>query len=750
MKRIILCLLLLTPARIAAQIGQHIEVDTARVSAAAYAERSEGTRASGRFGIDLVRTLPNLGILSTSLSLVNDRANFHPGTGFIRWENLPSQETTSIVTAGAFMYQPQIFENRAGNVYVPSALMRGVESRWGAGRLAVNAFAGTYLVEQGSRLLYMKATSDRITGATATLAVSRALKFGFQAARTSSDLSDGNVIRSSYVPAASVQLRQAMEWKPSKWLTFNGEYGVAKAQGKTAPSYHVALEHESSRLSVRTAYVRRSPKYLPFGLLSFSSDRQGPYAEARYRFTNWLDVSASATELRTNLEKRSDLPTAISRQYNGNMSIRLPGNLQLSMGRSVSRLKLSGNSVYSGHTMILDSVTLTNAIGRWITRARLDEITMNSTAKTRTRGLEIEETRIFQHGLSLSGQVRLQQSNETDKRALRVSTAIRGGYSFGNRFSVNLQTDLGRDIRNETLFATTNLRTSTASLNVRLSASSDLRFEYYGTRMNYELNPESILASTLLGNSVSPVLGHSDRNVFFVQFQKTIRWGQAAANEFGSSSTGISIARPRGWVTGRVFVDENEDGIWNEGEPGASKVTVVLNDLRQTVTDENGHYEFAEAPVGPGEVALKADTLSAVFTPVTLQHPIDVPYKARTEANFVVTASSSIAGRIVEKKGDSLTPVADAAIRLEPSGLYAYTDAAGRFSISNVPRGQYELSVVPETVEESFQVLSGPVEPLMIAQAGQQLKGIDFVLEPVMKPAPVIERLPTSRVVVGK
>src|SRR3989442_7893424 len=92
-------------------------------------------------------------------------------------------------------------------------------------------------------------------------------------------------------------------------------------------------------------------------------------------------------------------------------------------------------------------------------------------------------------------------------------------------WTLNVQTDLGRDIRNETLFALSNLRTSSASLTVKLSRSANLRFEYYGTRLNYELNRDSILASALLGNSVEPVLGGANRNVFFVQYQKTLRWG---------------------------------------------------------------------------------------------------------------------------------------------------------------------------------------------------------------------------------
>ena len=92
--------------------------------------------------------------------------------------------------------------------------------------------------------------------------------------------------------------------------------------------------------------------------------------------------------------------------------------------------------------------------------------------------------------------------------------------------------------------------------------------------------------------------------------------------------------------------------------------------------------------------------------------------------------------------------MADAAIRLEPSGLYGYSDSSGEFSISNVPRGTYKLTVVPETVDHQFRVVSGPGAAVDVAQAGQQLKEVEFLLERV-EVAPVIERLPASRIKVG-
>ena len=116
-----------------------------------------------------------------------------------------------------------------------------------------------------------------------------------------------------------------------------------------------------------------------------------------------------------------------------------------------------------------------------------------------------------------------------------------------------------------------------------------------------------------------------------------------------------------------------------EGEPGAANAIVSLNQLRKTTTDESGRFEFTGVAVGPNEIALESDTLSAIFTPTVLRQPVAVAFKARVQTDFPLRAGSSISGRVTEKKGDEIIPVADAAIRLEPSGLYGYSDSSGEF-----------------------------------------------------------------------
>ncbi|MEM9496144.1 MAG: SdrD B-like domain-containing protein, partial [Pseudomonadota bacterium] len=66
----------------------------------------------------------------------------------------------------------------------------------------------------------------------------------------------------------------------------------------------------------------------------------------------------------------------------------------------------------------------------------------------------------------------------------------------------------------------------------------------------------------------------------------------------------VPPAQPQGGTfTGRVWRDEDDDGVQDGGEPGVPGVTVQLKDaagnvLRTTTTDANGTYTFTDVPAG--------------------------------------------------------------------------------------------------------------------------------------------------------
>lgn len=72
-------------------------------------------------------------------------------------------------------------------------------------------------------------------------------------------------------------------------------------------------------------------------------------------------------------------------------------------------------------------------------------------------------------------------------------------------------------------------------------------------------------------------------------------------NTTGDEPTILTLCNVRniGSISGTRFNDQNGDGIWDVGEPVISTgVTITLSSGPSTVTDVNGHYNFANIPTG--------------------------------------------------------------------------------------------------------------------------------------------------------
>lgn len=61
----------------------------------------------------------------------------------------------------------------------------------------------------------------------------------------------------------------------------------------------------------------------------------------------------------------------------------------------------------------------------------------------------------------------------------------------------------------------------------------------------------------------------------------------------------------KGYIVGRVFIDNNKNGILDDGEPGVGGVKIYMEDGRFVVTDSEGKYHFDN--VRPGTHVLKID-----------------------------------------------------------------------------------------------------------------------------------------------
>lgn len=93
----------------------------------------------------------------------------------------------------------------------------------------------------------------------------------------------------------------------------------------------------------------------------------------------------------------------------------------------------------------------------------------------------------------------------------------------------------------------------------------------------------------------------------------------SAAIGAGPSSAAIEVVpgpfRREATLLGRVFVDDDGDGIPGPGEPGVPGVLVLLEDGRGAITDVTGRYSVEDVRPGLHSIRLDPDTLPPTLTP---------------------------------------------------------------------------------------------------------------------------------------
>lgn len=95
---------------------------------------------------------------------------------------------------------------------------------------------------------------------------------------------------------------------------------------------------------------------------------------------------------------------------------------------------------------------------------------------------------------------------------------------------------------------------------------------------------------------------------------------------------------PAGVIAGTLFLDLNDNGLRDAGEPGAPGVTVLLNGRFPTRTDEAGRYEFSFVAAGNHTLSVIPDNLALPWS-VAAKIPVDVAARA--------TSTTDIAARRV-------------------------------------------------------------------------------------------------------
>ncbi|MCX7995433.1 MAG: MSCRAMM family adhesin SdrC [candidate division WOR-3 bacterium] len=163
------------------------------------------------------------------------------------------------------------------------------------------------------------------------------------------------------------------------------------------------------------------------------------------------------------------------------------------------------------------------------------------------------------------------------------------------------------------------------------------------------------------------------------------------SNTFLFEETGFSF------ITGRVFMDINNNGIFDTGDEVIPGIEVLLNGRESTKTDKNGNYRFSFVPPGDHTLSVKFGCIPAEFGTEKRKEKITTRFLTRQRLDFPMGKLGFIEGAVFydDNKNNHLDPDEKGIpnVVLGLNGFLTTSDEQGRFRFANLISGTYILDV---------------------------------------------------------
>ena len=187
-----------------------------------------------------------------------------------------------------------------------------------------------------------------------------------------------------------------------------------------------------------------------------------------------------------------------------------------------------------------------------------------------------------------------------------------------------------------------------------------------------------------------------------------------------SSLPSFFSPRKFGTISGTIFQDDEGRNKFRKGLPPLAGVEVVLDGSQWAMTDSSGFYSFTHVPSGEHfiEVNFHSDK------PFWFTGPSKTATAINTQNNLGVRfAAANLIGYL---RNDAENGVEGAQIIVEGASQRVQTqsDAHGRFSVPGLGAGNYEVTVVPDTVPAGYSVEE--LGPQQISLENGVPKRLDF------------------------
>jgi outer membrane usher protein FimD/PapC len=330
------------------------------------------------------------------------------------------------------------------------------------------------------------------------------------------------------------------------------------------------------------------------------------------------------------------------------------------------------------------------------------------------------------YGLSLSNQLSYVQNSDIQNiftGTLGISSRI---LHYGLRGTVNYEIEPRSEV-------------TTVDLTLRPPLYKSFQFTY---GMNHSLRADltefSASASKSVGSfNLSAGVRYNTDSVISIDARFSIGLGREPRDNRWVPHA-VAIAG-RGSVSARVFLDNNEDGLFNEGDEPIENVGFTVNNGYQQVrTDESGiAFMTGLLEYVPVNLAIAISTLDDPLWTPALEGMRIVPRPGQAmQLDFPVFTSGEIDGTVYLSRNGRTVPAGRVTVEVvDERGRVvksATTEYDGFYVISKIPLGKYRIRVSGQQTD--MLNLSAKTEPAFEITADDQFEsGIDFTLTQIIE-----------------
>lgn len=325
------------------------------------------------------------------------------------------------------------------------------------------------------------------------------------------------------------------------------------------------------------------------------------------------------------------------------------------------------------------------------------------------------------HGLSLSNQLTYVQNTTTQNQftgAFGVSSYVR---RYGIRGTLNYEFKPENEI-------------TSIDATVRPPLYKQYQFTY---GLNHSLRADvteiSASASSAIGKyNLSLGARYNTDDVISLDARFSLGLGREPREKTWRSSS-LAMAG-RGSVSTRVFLDNNQDGLFNEGDVALENVGFTINGGYQKVrTDKNGiAFLTGVTEHRPVNIALAKNTLEDPLWTPALDGMRIVPRPGQAmQLDFPVFTSGEIDGTVYLVKNNKPVPAGRVKVEvINKDGQVirsTTTEYDGFYVVTNVPLGEYAVRISPKQMDE-LNLTTQTDTSFTLAPDDQFRSGLDFIL----------------------